>query len=422
MPRQLRISRSSPLESPLSFLYQTPTILRRSYASDAFGEIDTLELKRQARQKISADWSKVNRSPTRTRKSIKPIQSRPNRPVRSFEPPTHRRREVAPPALAEREWIDHVPFEGIPDRPATILDRLQGQTITRHEFNVFKNVLAQGSAESAAREAAVKKRKIQDSTGRAKGVVREKVEMPDLLKPLAEEAEAISAEKAKQEEEILVVEEEKRTKKYREGIQKMMDEATTDVELWNVWEGKLKMDVENVLAEPENDGSTEEKETVNLTTLTATLPQLLLRMSEIFREKFRGSGFSSALLPNLRNMGTRAFAMGATTSLFNAHMRCHFETYNDLDGVIRFLTEMDRDVYEFDEGTHQLLETIFERAERAAKQGGAVAMLWMTERKLRGLDELEKWETVVAERIGRAHARKKEWERGDRDEVGISVT
>jgi hypothetical protein len=154
--------------------------------------------------------------------------------------------------------------------------------------------------------------------------------------------------------------------------------------------------------------------------VTETLPGLLLHMSGLLRTKFEGSGYALALLPSLRSMGDEAFAMGATTDLFNAHMTILFQKYSDLDGVIAILGEMERDVYEFNEGTHVLLESIFETAERATrgKEGSAVKALWGSERKIRALEKLEMWEGVVAERIGKQEARRREWETAKRDEEG----
>lgn len=416
MPPALRISRSTPSESPLAFLYQTSTILRRSYASDAFGEMDTLELKKQARHKISADWSKVNRSPTRPRRSIKPAQSRSNPPQRTIREPPRR----TAPVPQEREWIDHVPFEGVDTRPATILDRLQGQTITRHEFNIFKDILARGaSAESDAKEAALKRKRRLDSTGRSKGVIREEVEMPELLRPLAEEAQNISAQKREEVEEEIVVKEEGRVTKYRQEVQKLMDSKKTDVELWMVWEARLKLDVLAVL-----EKSDQKEGAVDLQTLTTALPQLLSHMSALLRSNFPGSSFSMSILPALRSLGREAFTLGATTDLFNSHMRCLLETYTDLDSIIDCLADMEREVFEFDDGTHQLLEDIFSRAEQAEKEGGALKAFWETDRKTRGLEKLEEWEAIVAERIGKAEARRKEWARkgGGEEEDELRVT
>lgn len=428
----------------LPFLYETNTILRadirRTYASDAFGEITTFDLKRQAQLKISQNWSKVNRSPTRQSRRT-PVESSSSNPTR-INP--QRRTHLPPPSPASstpREWIEHVPFEGIPARPTSILDRLKGQTMTRHEFNVFKDILAKGAtAESAAaaKEAAErekedrrKRRRSIDSTGRAKGLVRERVEMPELLRPLAEEAESISMknqrereerERAEEEEEArrrekLQVREDQKSVEYLEKMKQAMDDAGTDAELWEVFYKTLQRDIESALSAID----VEEKEgKINLTTLTTTLPQLLLHMTTLLRSTFPGSPYLLSLLPTLRNMGPSAFTLGATTNLYNSHIRCLFETYGDLQGIVEMLQEMESDVFEFDEGTSAVLEDIFERAEKAERGefGSAVKMLWASERRVRELEELERWEKVVAERRARAEARRVE-ARGRRRDVDV---
>lgn len=289
--------------------------------------------------------------------------------------------------------------------------------MTRHEFNIFKQVLAEGAnAEVAAKEA--KRRRRLDSTGRARGVVRAEDQVPGLLKPLVEEAESISAAKERAKEEAAIEEEQRareeevrmearRTTKYREKMEGIMASASTDLELWEVFNTRMRKSVDAVL-EGKKDG-----ENVNLTTLTTTLPQLLLHMSGLLRRNFPGSGYALALLPSLRRIGPNVFTMGATTELFNTHMRILFESYSDLDAIAELLGEMERDVYEFNKGTHALLEDIFQRAEDAArgKLGSAVRALWGTEGKIRGLEKLEEWETIVAERIGKAEAKKAEWKR-----------
>lgn len=405
------MSKSMSTPFPLPFLYQTPTILRRSYASDAFGEITTLDLKRQARNKISADWSKVNRSPTRQRRTpIKPLSPRRSHEFVRSPPP------LPPPP---RERIDHVPFEGIDDRPATILARLHGQTMTRHEFNVFKDILAKGAMAETAVEDAAKKKHRKDSTGRARGVVREDSEMPPLLRPLAEEAETIAAQRRRENEvevlhkEEMVLQEEQTSREYRIHMETAMSSATTDAQLWDIFNTSLRKDMETALAHP-IDHTNNDDNGVNLTTLTTALPPLLLHLSAVLTSHFPGSPYSLSLLPTLRNMGPSALTLGATTDLFNIHLRHLFEVYGDLHGMAAVLEEMERDVYEFNEGTSRVLEDVFMRASRAesGEYGSAVRAWWGTERRGRGLELLEWWEGVVAERRGRAEARRVEVEKG----------
>jgi hypothetical protein len=220
--------------------------------------------------------------------------------------------------------------------------------MTRHEFNTFKNVLAQGAnAETALAEASAARKIQPDSTGRAQGIVRQEDEFPALLRPLAEEAETISAERAKElalhAEEVM--KEKAQTARCRANIAKAMDAATTDLELWEIFQTRILAAVKAALEKNEGE--------VGVTALTTTLPQLLIHMGGNLRKYFPGSGFSLALLPTLKKMGPAAFAMGATTELYNMHMRVMVDRYWYLDWVAEVLWEMDQEVYEFDEGTRE---------------------------------------------------------------------
>lgn len=138
------------------------------------------------------------------------------------------------------------------------------------------------------------------------------------------------------------------------------------------------------------------------------LPPILLHIQAAFTSRFPGSPFALALLPALRRLGHSAFTLGASTTLYNRHIRLLFEQRTDLTGIIKILEEMDRNVYTFDRNTHSSLIRIVRhsRNARQGEYGPGQETLWSMERMTRGVRNITKWMDTVRHRINEAALRK----------------
>ena len=253
-----------------------------------------------------------------------------------------------------------------------------------------------------------------------------------------------------------------------------MKRANTDVEVWQIlWERVLKRvktltqpapkerkkakkkkqeivgledhssetGTEAQVAYPsQEDGKT----SADLALLTHTLPTHLQRTFNLLRSSYPRSPLSLAILPTLKSLGPQAFALGASTRLYNQHMSRVYDLYRDITGVAQILVEMDREVYGYNTATLELLTRILADDRKAMdaiqrrsapperrdfvvpefadfnikNDSGATTpirfpasphklpdswtgshILWATERQRSAIKELEHWTKVVRTRL-----------------------
>ena len=135
--------------------------------------------------------------------------------------------------------------------------------------------------------------------------------------------------------------------------------------------------------------------------LTKTLPTHLENAMTQLLSSFRGSQLPLSVLPTLKRLGPSAFALGASTQLYNQHMGVLFTKYLDLPGIVDVLGEMDREVYDFNEKTYFLLEGILKQADKAASgaRGPGTKAVWTTHRMQQAVKQLEDWIEVIEGRL-----------------------
>ncbi|KAK4498440.1 hypothetical protein PRZ48_011098 [Zasmidium cellare] len=357
----------------------------------------------------------------------------------------------ATPYAAERRSPreELVPFEG--KVPMTSLsERVEGSTMTPKELRVFEQLFKvkpsklsgrwkgkeiderdtgsdPGKAQQQtvdgrpARGEAKNNRKVEtkskgiveapkarpETTGVARPQIKR--EFPDLLRPLAEEAAAFRAlsavdegKKTSEDRSISTSTQDEAAAKKLESIKSSMDGAKTDVALGNVLQDQIFTYVKTL-----SDSDRPVKAGRDFQVLTQTLPQSLLYYMKSLRDSFPGSLLGLVLLPTLKKLGPSAFALGATTELFNEHMWLLYKHYADLDGIAETLSEMDKNVYEFDSGTRDLIATVLRDGRKSLNNsyGPGMKALWSTDRKTRGLEKIRHWEGVVEERLKAAALR-----------------
>lgn len=252
-----------------------------------------------------------------------------------------------------------------------------------------------------------------------------------------------------------------------ERVDKLMSEAQTDLELWEVLQREvlervkaLGLDDPPVVqavkqvkkrkkaAKPANDANALETasgsgkvitlppKTTDLTIqptpppqtpppdpipplalLGPNFPAFLLRTQRLLRIDFPSSTLGLTLLPTLKALGPSSYALGASTKLYNETMTLLFEKYTDLRAVSDMLHEMDREVFEFDEETLALLHRIMQRAYvvREGRAGESESAVWGMERATHAIGHIARYRGIVVKRFEEQALRKA---RGEEEEAG----
>lgn len=379
----------------LHFLYQTATISRKLSADSGALRGHDSETYRRRR-------SSKQRDDTNTRESRTSRQSKPAGRQQAAEEQNNPPRPI--------------PFEGkLPSH--SFGTRVEGSTMTPRELRIFEQLFKAQKAKPGGKSGGEQNQKQSppatghkpQSKRHGAPAVETVREFPDLLRPLAEEAAALRAQatmeedgKPRKEHEVTTEQQSEVFYKELHSIKSKMDSAQTDVALWEVLQNEVFKKIRRL---PESSNSAQS--THDFQVLTQTLPQSLVHFMRNVRTSFPGSSLGLVLLPALKKLGPSAFALGASTELFNEHMWFLYNHYSDLDSIAETLSEMDKNVYEFDGETKKLIAAILQDGRKALKNnyGPGMQALWSTDRKTRGLEKIRRWEENVDERLKAAAMR-----------------
>lgn len=203
-------------------------------------------------------------------------------------------------------------------------------------------------------------------------------------------------------------------------VKSLMRDARTDARLWNIFHTNvlarveaLRLDAPPVSSEPPGKKASKSKgpkpkepaplpaDGDDLQILTQTFPKHLLNFHSILGASFPSSPFGLALLPHVRRLGPTAFALGASTDLYNNHLRLLFSQHLDLQAIVDTLEDMDRQVYDFDSGTHDVLMSVLHRAAQAREydDGESLKAVWSSERMSNALRKIYNWSRKVEEHV-----------------------
>ncbi|EME80896.1 uncharacterized protein MYCFIDRAFT_85159 [Pseudocercospora fijiensis CIRAD86] len=387
------VSRHFLADAPiLPFLYATSTV-RRGYATDGPAYHITSQEEVEAEpQIIRKHLANPRRDPVVIRRPRK-------------DPTLSERRSLAS-SRPKGKKMERIPFEGSTGS-ANPDERFENTTMTPRELRIFEELFRQGV-------------KTKPDESKKQFISRTQHEFPDLLQPLAEEAEHMRQQaaleaRAEDPKKLSKREDFEIKDKQSRQIKKRMDEAQTDVELFQVLESEVFSRVRGL----GEDGPIDSAK-------YAALPALLQHYISLIEKHYPGSPLGMVLLPELRKLGPSAFALGASTGLYNQHMRMLWEKYTDVDGIVDILTEMDKEVFSFNDDTLELLDQMFEHAASARRGylGPGRRALWSTDRKERALEKLRKWRAIAGERSETAALReaRKQQEILEHDEIEQDAT
>lgn len=260
--------------------------------------------------------------------------------------------------------------------------------MTPREMQVFEELFRKGIAS---------KKDGKMKTGTQKQQHQETVQFPELLRPLAEEAEELRRRAAREDNKtssVRPVSEFEIKDAQALAIKSLMDNATSDVQLWTILRDQV---FDRLRSTPDS---------IALKSNFTALPALLQHYMHLQTSKLPTThSLGLVVLPELKKLGPLAFALGATTELYNQYMHLLWRQYRDMEAISLVLEEMDREVYSFDHGTLDLLDRILDYASDAAdgKLGRAVQALWGMDRKKRGVVKMRDWRRTVNEKL-RANA------------------
>ncbi|KAK0356136.1 hypothetical protein LTR94_005625 [Friedmanniomyces endolithicus] len=158
----------------------------------------------------------------------------------------------------------------------------------------------------------------------------------------------------------------------------------------------------------------------DLDLLTANLPQNLVHYLSLNTTHFPTSLLPINLLPTLHSLGPTAFALGATTQLYNAHLALLHRHYPaNISAMNNVLAEMDRQVYAFDDETLEIVDGALRMAARFkyGHSGPGPRSLVGMEGVERDVVALGRWAKVMRGRREEAAVRKVREEEAERERV-----
>ncbi|CAK4034747.1 Hypothetical predicted protein [Lecanosticta acicola] len=404
----LTLPPDAPLESVLPFLSQTRTIQRAFASTQSDARPRTITRRRRATNdgQVPPRESAVRSSAGRFDVKLGAEGSKEWMREKIRADDGHagiRRRRAAPRTTEFRDG--YLPFED-GTQGSSILDRVDRGTMTPRELEIFEELLRKGAQVKQPQKEPASRRKTSDQGYRpdskrygASAQDRPGAKFPEAIRHLAEE----SAELRQKATAVDTSAEE-----YQASVKSIMDLASTDADAWRILEDHVFQTLRAIGLDSKDQAARDEEKTRDLQLLTNTLPDLLLHVMRLMDNRFPSSPYGLAVIPALRKIGPSAFTLGATTDLFNEHMRIIYRQYSDVDAVVEVLSEMDKEVYDYNADTKDIIQSIFTHANVAARGhlGPGLQAFWSTDRKTRSLEKLKRWVGTIESRIYEAEVRR----------------
>lgn len=433
------IKRFASAEPLLPFLYNTQTI--RCQHKDALSDFaDSLDYKPQAPRRRQADGERKPSPRFRGRREgAGHYERRAHTPESGFK--RHADSDavdsVQPSSETSRDQYrrphreEHVPFEHAEQETTSIRERIAGSTMTPSEKKAFQELLSlpqrKGSVERKGRrnklddvisKVALQRRQRDLSFSKPMPAVLKK--MQDHLKEDRNAAQRVLLDQAVEMD----------IKQVKEAFAA----AQTDVELWEMLHEKVISRVKSLgLDQPLQQSSKQQKRntkveevaptpsqwpgnTPDQLVIAETLPKHVVECQRLLIYDFPATHLGVSLLPYLKSLGPTTFALAASTRLYNNHMRA-LRAGGNLPSIMHTLEEMDKEVFEFNDKTHDLVSWITKRSfpARNGTYGVGVAALWNGERYRKAVNATARWNKIIAERMQEKalrQARSKEVEEG----------
>jgi hypothetical protein len=429
------INRLASAEPLLPFLYNTQTI-RRQHTDALSDYADALDYKTEA---LPRDQSGGQRKPNFRIRGRKEGREHHEREARDGEPGKKRHvdRHAAAshdaPAEVSRDTYrrpqreEHVPFEHADQETASIRERIAGSTITPSEKKAFQELLS--LPKHIKSKTGKGRRNMEDvidqvvAQRKNRNLIDNKPPMPTVLKQMQDNLKNDrNARKRILLDQAVAMD----VKQVNEAFAA----AKTDVELWQVLHDKVLSRVKSLgLDQPLQQQSPKQKKQIpqvedspwpgklpDQLVIAEALPQHVVDCQHMLIYDFPATHLGVSLLPYLKSLGPTTFALAASTKLYNNHIRA-LRGGGNFPAIMHTLEEMDKEVYDFNDRTHDLVNWIYKRSfpAREGTYGVGVAALWNGERFRKAINATTRWNKLISERMQEKalrEARAKEEEEG----------
>jgi hypothetical protein len=428
------IKRLASAEPLLPFLYNTQTI-RRQHTDALSDYADALDYKTEAPRR---DQSGGQRKPTPRIRGRKEAAEYHERTARN--PESGKKRHVdrhaaashdAPVETSQDQYRrpqreEHVPFEHADQETTSIRERIAGSTITPSEKKAFQELLSLPKHKKS--KAGKGRRNMEDvidqvvAQRKNRDLVDSKPPMPTVLKQMQENLKNDrNARKRILLDQAVAMD--------IKQVNEAFAAAQTDVELWQVLHDKVLSRVKSLgLDQPLQQSSKQKKQIPKVEdspwpgklpdqlVIAESLPQHVVDCQHMLIYDFPATHLGVSLLPYLKSLGPTTFALAASTKLYNNHIRA-LRGGGNFPAIMHTLEEMDKEVYDFNDKTHDLVNWIYKRSfpAREGTYGVGVAALWNGERFRKAINATTRWNKLISERMQEKalrEARAKEEEEG----------
>lgn len=337
------------------------------------------------------------------------------------------------------------PFErqpGAKPRDSYAELELEGSTITPKERKAFESLLSLQKSRSAAGRQDGKARvkeggeatpaagldaMLAAEGGKVDADGRRSSEMPEALRALVRESRQKKSEglqgTATQAQPVESLREtsgpviSQAASKELHSVSKAIETATTDAQVWQVLHERVlsrlpktdslpltntrkqRAKVKEGTPTPEHSIANNETKVAPL--LAETLATHLTQTFTHLATSFPTSHLPLNILPTLKTFPLSVQQLGASTKLYNQHMRLLYERYADNPGIVDMLAEMEAHGVGFDSGTLEVLDDVLVYAREAGRgeHGAGVRIAWEMERTRGALRETVSWRRRIVERV-----------------------
>lgn len=195
----------------------------------------------------------------------------------------------------------------------------------------------------------------------------------------------------------------------KDRVDKLLQGAQTDQELWQVLHRevldkvrKLDLDAPPVQPQLQDIRSLSEPMASNARIVFQNYPHHLVTAVSVLRNLFPSSPLPSSILPTIKSLGRSSYALGATTLLYRHLIRAAWVQQASYDDIDMLLTDMNHGAIEYDADILALLDSIIKEYEvaRIGHVGREMQLVSAMGRSSEGIKKVRQWRAIVADRLG----------------------
>ncbi|KAH7355582.1 hypothetical protein BKA66DRAFT_368669, partial [Pyrenochaeta sp. MPI-SDFR-AT-0127] len=202
----------------------------------------------------------------------------------------------------------------------------------------------------------------------------------------------------------------------RERVDKLLQTAQTDRELWKILEREVFEQVRKLDLDGTKKGKDQQSTKPNTTNRklksdpTASDPRILFQNYQhhlitallSLRTAFPSSTLPLSLLPTIKSLGRSSYALGATTTLYKHLLRTAWLQQSSYTQIDQLLIDMDNGAIEFDDSILDVLDAVIKEHDmaRSGRLGREMQMVYSMDQFLEGIRKVKQWRGVIAERLG----------------------